>query len=349
MEVGKEQSRRPSRRRWRNTVGTIVLMGLPIITSACATSLNERYYLMAMDRGAQVANVYRITLHSSTYSSKVKYSVGLYDRRAVDRLFGENALTQEHLDTEISKYNTQTGKRIDDLSGQIANARNKTDEARFQELLSANATTAELLGTYRAKIETNDKYRTQFKTLLDQATADQDAAQTELNNGVTNQKERKAALAKAEPKLAHAAAMLQVIRYAIDGKALVRFYDGSGNLVDTDNRKLVIFVATDVGRFSEALRQLAESEETSNDVLRVALSGRMQQERQVSEQVAASNQAESVLVKRLDAMVSDEGTAGSAKELRDLMLRLATTAAGKVGAFKDDNDIRTYVQGRSKP
>jgi len=347
-------------RRWRNSLGTLALLGISLMASACATSLHEKYYLMAMDRGAQVANVYRITLRSSTYSSKVKYSVGMYDRRAVDRLFGENALTQEHLDTEISKYNAQTGKRIDDLSAQIANSRSKTTEARFQELLSANATTAELLGRYRVKVETNEKYRAQFKALLDQAEADQVEAQKVLDKALDRQQESNApvsaadarlkkeqALAQAEPKLAHAAAMLQVIRYAIDGKALVRFYDGSGNLVDTDNRKLVIFVATDVGRFSEALRQLAESEETSNDVLRVALSGRMQQERQVTEQLAASAQAESALVKRLDAMAREEANNGEG--FRALLLRVATTAAGKVGPFQNENDIQTYVQGRSKP
>ena len=376
MQQQDEQSMRTRRCQWRNSLGTLALLGISLTANACGTSLQERYYLMAMDRGAQVANVYRITLKSSTFSSKVKYSVGMYDRRAVDRLFGETALTQEHLDTEISKYNAQTGKRIDDLSAQIANSRNKTTEARFQELLSANATTAELLGRYRAKVETNEKYSAQFKALIDQAEVDQNEAQKVLNLALGGRTEsmpalpatppgggpagtsttdppltKEQALARAEPKLAHAAAMLQVIRYAIDGKALVRFYDGSGNLVDTDNRKLVIFVATDVGRFSEALRQLAESEETSNDVLRVALSGRMEQERQVIEQLATSSQAESALVKRLDAMAHEAPIAAqdTADNFRALLLQMATTAAGKVGPFQNDKDIQTYVQGRSKP
>lgn len=334
-------------------LGAFTLLCTAGVQAGCGTQLKEKYYLMAMDRSARVANVYRIELSSCTSASKVKYSVGLYDRRAVDRLFGESVMTQEHLDTEISKYNAKTGQRIDDLSVQIQSARLKSIDARISELVSANATVAQLVGTYRTKIDINKEYQAKYGPILDKVEENKKQAQTALEGfqAAANVDAKQRVLLTAEALLTSAAAALQVLRVAIDGKAMVRFFDGSGQLLDTENRKLVIFVATDVGRFSEALRQLVESEETTNDILKVALSERAQQERALKAQVKASDRAESTLVKHLDGMTEeiDWTTAPTQKSVRELLLRVATTAAGKVGTFTDDADIKTYVQGRAKP
>ena len=50
----------------------------------------------------------------------------------------------------------------------------------------------------------------------------------------------------------------------------------------TDQKTLVVFVANDVSRFAEAIRQLADSEETTQQVIEIVLSRRINETKKLT-------------------------------------------------------------------
>src|SRR5947209_3161913 len=72
----------------------LLWLGGVLLCSGCYSSLHETYYLVAEDPATHVTNFFRIRLDGQTTLSRAKYSVGFYDRDAVEKLFGETSLAK---------------------------------------------------------------------------------------------------------------------------------------------------------------------------------------------------------------------------------------------------------------
>lgn len=151
-------------------------------------------------------------------------------------------------------------------------------------------------------------------------------------------------VAAAEAKLRYALWQVNAIRMNLEGSSQVRFFDAAGNELDVDNKKMVIFVASDVSRFSEAIRQLAEADETRGSILSTLQGKQIQEAASLTQQVERSDRVERERMRRLDEMAAGLSTAKDAKALTAALLNMASVTADKV--FQDANEIRGYVRGR---
>lgn len=105
----------------RTWVVTVLIALMTMLLGGCVAALKEQYYLAAHDPDTQSTNYFRITIKGDASLSSVKFSVGFYDRNAVERLFGETALEREFLSTKIDFFDAE-GKRLRDVSTQLAAA-----------------------------------------------------------------------------------------------------------------------------------------------------------------------------------------------------------------------------------
>ena len=68
--------------------GVFLLLWVTFIIFGCTAKLSESYYLTTHDPDNGFTNYFRVTTDGCAVFSSAKYSVGFYDRNAVERLFG---------------------------------------------------------------------------------------------------------------------------------------------------------------------------------------------------------------------------------------------------------------------
>ncbi len=419
-----------------NTIAVFVIAAAALHTG-CYASIHEHYFLSAYDPQTRVTNYFRISLDGSAWLSKSRYSVGFYDRNAVQQLFGENTIYQEYLATSVDVFDSETGRRLSDLSTRLETARLGGIQFRREHLAFASASVAELIGQYGVRLVGSGNLEI-YRGSLEKARALQEEAQrclgaiseadvdslAEMRTSIaaalavfgssksdedkgealkeimaaaksslkdtscssydefrsatkaiesgdlssakmaleTAQKGLKptdacrGGIIKATDDLREAQAILEAIRIAIDGQVLVRFFSGDGLEIDVTSRTLVIFVATDISRFAEALRQLAKSEDATRDIMLTVMGPRIQEERELHGRVLDSDREESALDKRFVDLLAvfEQGLQAAATESERLnqieatLSDFAAAVAGREAPFQSSDEIRAYINGRKE-
>ncbi len=316
----------------------------------CGAKMKETYYLKAYDPATDHNNYFRIKFNGIGYFSKAKFSVGFYDKDAIEQLFSESSLKYAYLSTEVDVFDHATGKRLKEISNLLNAARNKELEIRIDRLRQANASTARLIGQYRTRVETRKDMSAAYKISIDKAEATRANAEAELELAMkaTNQADQEVYAAKAEAGLKDAYAAMEVIRLVMDSKVLVRFFDGAGNPIDVSGKTMVIFVATDISRFSEAIRQLAEAEQTTQDVMKIVFGEKIKQVSIIRNKLALLKQYEDSLQERLitinTALQNDTNL--NQDKIKTAILETANSAARKKGTlFSNSSQISEFANG----
>lgn len=333
------------------TIYTVCLLFL-IFTglAGCGATLKETYYLQAHDPATDHSNYFRIKFNGNGYFSKAKFSVGFYDKSAIEQLFSESSLKHAYLSTEVDVFDHATGKRLKEISTLLNAARTKELEIRLDHLRQANASTARLIGQYRTRVETRKNLSAVYKNNIDKAETTRAGAEAELESAfkAATKADKEAFAAKAEAGLKDAYATMEVIRLAMDSKVLVRFFDGAGNPIDVSGKTMVIFVATDISRFAEAIRQLAEAEQTTQDVMKVVFGERIKQAGMIKNKLALQKKYEESLQERLitintalqnDARLNED-------KIKTAVLEAANSAARKKASlFSNSVQITEFAAG----
>jgi hypothetical protein len=330
IETLSNHIRRPTEhatRSWANVAVFLVLT-----CAGCSASLDETYYLSAFDPAHDTHNYFRIRVDGGSIFSNAKYSVGFYDRDAVERLFGEQSLEQEYLAAKINVFD-DLGKRLNDISAQLTAARAALDTRRRESLVLANASVAGLIGEYQTRLLTRPELRETFAESIARATTAREAGEQALKESVTDPK----ALFTAMSKLGEAYAIMQAIRVAADAAILVRFFDGAGNEIDVRTKTQVIFVATDASRFAEAIRQLAEEEAAQQDLIQALLGPRIKEARLLAKRAAADDVVETALGKQMDEILAALPATPSQTEVRDAIDELSLAVGGSSAAPDDES------------
>jgi hypothetical protein len=336
-------------KRLRFLLGWTVGIAPALLGVACTSTLHETYFLSAHDPATQVTNFFRIRVDGNTKLSRSKYSVGLYDRDAVQRLFGETAIRQEFLALQLS---AEARSDLEKLAQALQEAKGAVEEARRQRLENAVGTTAALLRLYRVRLSQSPNLQGIWKEALLQA----EAAHLLANQSLATD------LNAADRSLHEVQLILEAIRVAVDGDVLVRYFDGAGNEMDVSARTLVIFLATDVSRFAKALKDLAASKENTQNLLLTVFGNRIQEAEALKKDKESAVTGQTALEKRLGEIsaavdvprpraagaTAAQLTAAQAedlKALREAILKMATAAAAKSAPFSDAGSIRAFVAG----
>jgi hypothetical protein len=318
--------------------GIFSVLWIAIVLSGCTATLSEKYYLATHDPDSGLTNYFRITTEGNAFCSSAKYSVGFYDRTAVERLFGETSLEHEYRSTRFELFGADN-KRLNDISAQLTKVADAQAKMGIQDLIRLNAAIAEMIARYKVRLKFMPNKAQHLETALREAEIHQKEAIKILD--VIPPKEP----IKAQSDLRMAYGLLQEIRIAVDGRMLVRFFDGAGNEIDVTNKTQVIFVASDASRFLEALRQLAEDEVATQDVMLTVLGPRIKEAQMLTAQVSASEQEQAALLTRLDAIIETLPQADIQQALK-----MAAVAVGGTGQrFNTSEEIHKFLKGATAP
>jgi hypothetical protein len=355
---------------------------------------------------------YRVRITGQATAGKVKYSVGFYDRNAVERLFAENTIEREYLSTKVDLFDAETGKRLTDLTDQLERTARADRAVRRAHAEYAHATVAGLLGTYTVRLGSRASLRQEYDEPLQRARQAWTDAGLRLGLAATSKPSPAPAPASGEPggaspstdvkpapkpekpapagakvaaagavkpaaaaakeaapatpaaaasdsadkvtdldvtaaisSLREAQSLLETIRIAVDGHALVRHFDGAGNEIDTNARTLVIFVASDVSRFSEAIRQLAESQETTRSVINIVLGRKAAEAMRLHEQGRRYQNEQLAVGAYMEKQLADVGDDATAARLKETISSFAQAVTGKPGGFESAAEIRAFAEG----
>ncbi|MEZ4452514.1 MAG: hypothetical protein R3B09_23825 [Nannocystaceae bacterium] len=335
----------------QRALALVLCLGSSSLVGGC-TSLDEIYYIATEDPESGIALYYRVQVQGRASGGKTKYSVGFYDRAAVERLFAENTIEREYLSTKLDLFDPQTGARLTDLSRELERAKTASEAMRRGVAVDAHASVAALLGTYETKLRSRPSLEAEYTAPMKQARASWKQAGQALgltgdaNGGAKDDAEMQAKkVSAAISDLREAQSILETIRVAIDGRVLVRHFDGAGNEIDTDQKTLVIFVANDVSRFAEAIRQLAESQETTKDVINIVLGRKAAEVARLREQVNRSGQDNAAMSVYMNDVLKALPEKPGQEELKKALSSVAQVVSGKVGEFKSAAEIRAFAEG----
>jgi len=321
-----------------------------LFATGCVSNLNRTYYVKTYDPRTDTANYFRLVLEGDSKLSKTKFSVGFFDRSAVEVLFGEASIQQEFkrqqvLDEETCAKLEQAGEELKETSGdvEVQTAALRRLAHRLQGIATRFRTRLDLqkdlLQQFEAALEMADKALQTAYAALDRVPAKPDTARRHL---------------------VEARATLEALRVAVDGEVLVRFFDGAGNEIDLTTQALVIFVASDVSQFSAALRQLAESEVARSNLLLTVLGPRIREAELLEHKVAAADAQRDRMIDRLGDLLAGVGNLPGAHQgdeeakkkglesdlakLKKSLLAAATAAAGRATPLHSAAEIRGFAQ-----
>lgn len=332
----------------------LVFLFLTIVSIGCAAKINETYYLRSYDPATDVANYFRIRVSGTSWLGKTKYSVGFYDRQAVERLFGETTLQREFIASQLELIDAKSDEDLEKLAAALSASRAAIEQIRRENLQLALGVVAGLTSRLSIRIAGREEYAHLVQP-LEQVRRIQGEAEMALRSQSSD-------LLLAAGRLREAQVILETIRIAVDSKVLVRFFDGAGNELDVTNKTLVIFVSSNISRFAEALRQLAESGEATENLLLTVLGSRIRESAATAEEIKRSDAGETALGARLAAIleaveeIPADGEPGldarkaELETLRKAILDGATVLAQSGARLKSAEEIRGFAKGlRDRP
>jgi hypothetical protein len=227
-------------------------MSIPM--AGCFAQLKADYLVATYDPATDLSKYYRVDLDGTTYFSQSKFSRGSYDRSAVSRLFSEGDLQREYLATYVEQFDGD-GKKIRDLTDCLNKAAAAAGSFRRVHVVSATASLAEVIGRYQVRLTEHEEARARFEAHVAAALALLNEAKTQLKTDAD------ASTDAALFAVRQARGLMQQVRAGLDGKTVVRFFDGAGVEQDPEADAVVIFVSADASRFTEAIRQLVVAED----------------------------------------------------------------------------------------
>ncbi len=309
----------------------IILMAL---LSGCMASMSERHYILAHDPATSASNFFRIDFRGRSFFSRAKFSLGRYDRSAVDQLFSENDIQRQYLSERIDVY--ENGQRIADLSSVLQSSKDASAAKRKEALFNLNSSLQELIGEVRLEIETGTAGVNKLLPIMGKIEEERAKGEVALIAG-TN-----ADIIKASSHLRNTLGAMNTLRKIVNGNRSVRFFDADGNELDVVNMSTLVFVATDSSKFTNALSQVVESENAQRDLFVALTADDVNEQNLLAEQVNSSNKINKALVTRITGLI--DSSASSTDEQEQAILQIAKEVAGKVNVFADAGEIRTFVQ-----
>jgi hypothetical protein len=321
-----------------------IVVGLTaIVQTGCFAAINEEYFLAAYDRESGAANYYRIDVDGISAFSASKFSKGFYDRGAVERLFAEHSLEHEYLSQKVDAYGADA-KRIQDLSSELNRARTGILSARVDELVNLTGTLSELLGRYEVRLLGQPDAFALYQGSLARARAAISEAEVALRTLPAPPTASQLSLPLS--KLQEAQGYLRSVSLAMDGRTLVRFFDGGGNEIDFGSKSIVFFASANSAPFAEAIRQLTDEQSAQQDILMALLGPRIQEARALAQRAGASDAEEAALGTRLDEIAAKVPGASSIAELTQHLRDATSALAGGGRRFQTGGEIESYLRGQ---
>lgn len=309
-----------------------ILTGMLILTG-CVATLNETHYVLAYDPETNTSNYFKIDFNGSTFLSRSKFSIGEYDRTAVNRLFSEAGIRREYEQTDLKFYDV-TGQRIRDLSTQFQQAKTSAGAFRLQRLDYINSSIAELCGELLVRLKEKEDKNTLYLALLNEACMQRQQGESHLKTPD---------LTKASASFGNAIGSLNTINLLYRGADIVRHFDPDGNEVDVRNQSQLVFVATDTSAFTSAVSQLVASDQATDNLLKTVLGPRIQEQKYIEKKVQSSNTQEQALKARLESHIEIANNSDEAA-IKKLIPEIARDVVGYLAPLEDAAQIETYAK-----
>lgn len=335
--------------------GLWLLLAGACLQMGCMATVDQTYFERAHDPKTGVTNFFRVHLQGDSIFSRTKYSVGFYDSESVERLFGERSIQQEFLLNRLETLSKEADGELKELQAALDKVRTLGQDLKKERLQIANGTVAGLIVRYQTRFDAVPELAKLWGGSLQKA----QAAQVQADNALTA---TPLDLDKAERYIREAQVILESIRIGIDGSVIVRFFNGAGEEIPS-GKTLVIFVASDASRFTEALKQLAESEEAKQNLLMAVLGNKIEEAELATKRVKASDTQLTALGKRLTDIVMEvkgfpatramgatataleEARKAEIAKLKEKILEAASTSSGNASTFKTADEIRGFAAG----
>lgn len=295
---------------------------------------------MSFDPDTGHTNYFRVNINGTSSFSRAKFSSGTYDRRAINRLFGEMSAQREFELRKLDKYDPETLAPRKDISNQLTMASAAETAEQERVVREINRAVGRAIGRYETKLLTLGDIGERLKVPLDRVKEAHAEAKTELDKTPPE-------IHKAWERLEFAASILVVIRSMVEGKDVVYFFDGAGNPIDVENHAMVIFVSTDVSPFTTALRQLTDAEEARTHLIQAVMGGSIQASQFLQAKVERSNTIERALEERIATLIANTAEEGSrsTKSLTENIGLIAAIVAGRPTPFANASEIRGFAEG----
>lgn len=334
----------------------LFIVFLLVFLGGCSyASFQETQYMMAHNPETGTTNYFRIKLVGHSTNSSVKYSMGYYDKEAVDRLFGEAQLEHEYRSTRLNFYDAKGNRSLTELNKSLSAATTARDEIRHQHGLNGLGAVNELIGIYATRLATNPNLSQLYKAPLDSARAHVQIAGQRLTKGTD------IPINEIDSGILHlrrARGWMLALRSAIDGNTIVRFLDGSGNEIDVNQRREVIFVATDISKYSTALRNLTEGEQFQRDLMNIVMGDNIKDARRSTAEHERQEKWRTAAIDRLqttmnslnenipaDLVTTDQNTLLAGKNaLNNALLDFATVLANTRIPFISADQVDMYLR-----
>lgn len=343
------------RRRMPKLPGLFVLLAAACVQIGCMATVDQTYFERAHDPKTGVTNFFRVHLQGNSSFSRTKYSVGFYDSESVERLFGERSIQQEFLLNRLETLSKEADGELKELQAALDKVRTLGENLKKERLQIANGTVAGLIVRYQTRFDAVPELSKLWNASLQKARAAQVQADEALVATPLD-------FDKVQRHIREAQVILESIRIGIDGSVLVRFFNGAGEEIPS-SKTLVIFVASDASRFTEALKQLAESEEAKQNLLMAVLGNKIQESELAAKKVTASDTQLTALGKRLTDIVTEvkgfpatraagatptalgEARKAEIAKLKEKILEAASSSSGSASTFKTADEIRGFAAG----
>lgn len=321
-------------------VGLVAAISL-LLSAGCTSALHEEHFVMSFDPDTGQKNYFRVNIDGKAEFSKAKFSSGTYDRRAINRLFGEMSAQREFEARKLDKYDPERLTPLKDISDQLTRATAAETAEKERVVKEINRAVGRAIGRYEIILLTLGDIGEQLKAPLDWAKEAHAEAKTELD------KNTEAVIDKAWERLEAAASLLAVIRTIVEGKDIVYFFDGAGNPIDVENHAMVIFVSTDVSPFTTALRQLTDAEEAKTHLIQAVMGGKIQESQLLQAEVKRSNSMERALQERISTLIENTAKedSPSTKSLTENIGLIAAIVAGRPTPFANAAEILGFAEG----
>jgi hypothetical protein len=296
--------------------------------------LDQTHYLVAYDPLTDTENYFKITYDGNTFLSSSKFSIGEYDRESVNRLFSEAGIEFEYLSTKIDKYD-QAGARVRDLSSQLSNVSTAQDNEKKKHLSRLSNTLSKELGELNSLISlTPPNKKNDVKPLIEQA------EKLLVSGRLAIEKD----LGEAGADLHRALGLISTTYSVLAGENRLIHIDPAGNIVDVKNKSLLVFVATDTSRFTDAISNLAESQEATNDLISTLMGPKLNEQNYVSNKKRESDIIYQAIINNLQSQIATLPETDLAK-FRESVLKLGKDATNRHGSFGGGDQLRAFSEG----
>lgn len=282
-------------------ITSILLMLISI--SGCSAVFKESYFLSAYDPNTKSRNYYKIDLKGDSFLSSTKFSVGFYDKAAIERLFGEFTVKDEYYAEKIKYIDPSSGYNISDISQLLKDANRETDIRIKSDKINQSIDSVNyLFGNIKSYLLCKNELQ-KFSPILCESELILRNASDKLSETIGQSTDKKKDLLNQASALVQKAfAQLNYLKMEIDPNTVVNFFDGAGNQIDVSNKTMVIFVASDINRFSSAIRELSEADNTTNDVMKVVFGEKIMRLNKANNDISRQSKYLLSLSNRLDAV-----------------------------------------------